>query len=475
MQQLSTLDTQHLSASLPAGTVSQPANRASPARVRTIDAAAHVGQRIRLAGWVHRLRQIGAINFLVLRDGFGLFQAVLSGEALAPLAGYGEGSVVELVGVAVAEPQAPGGVELHDVTLTVISGVSVQPPFEINKKDVKAGLATFLDHAVVGLRHPNKRAIFRLSAAVMAGFRATLTAQGFTEVQTPKLVASATESGANVFKVDYFGRPAYLAQSPQFYKQTMVGIFERVFEVGPVFRAEPHDTTRHINEYVSLDVEFGFIQDHFDVMALLGTVLRGILAQLEASCAAELAQLKVRWPMFADAVDRPIAQGGFVAGIPWVYFPTAQELIFQATGEDCRGEPDLAPAHERWLGQWALQQFGSDFLFVTGYPMGKRPFYTHPNPADPSFSNSFDLLFRGAELVTGGQRRHRYDDYLAALAAHGVSDLGPFEAYLEVFKYGMPPHGGFAIGQERFLMQLLELDNIRLATLFPRDLNRLTP
>ncbi len=475
MPYIDTLSTPHPPANLPAGAVFRPANDPAPARVRTIDAPACVGQRIRLHGWVHRLRQIGALNFLVLRDGYGLFQAVASSEALQPLTGYVEGSVVELVGTAVAEPQAPGGVELHDVTLTVLSGVTEQPPFEINKKQVKAGLATFLDHAVVGLRHPDKQALFRLSAAVMAGFRATLTAHGFTEVQTPKLVASATESGANVFKVDYFGRPAYLAQSPQFYKQTMVGIFERVFEVGPVFRAEPHDTTRHINEYVSLDVEFAFIRDHFDVMAMLGTVLRGILAQLETSCAAGLAQLKVRWPVFSTGADASIAQGGFVAGIPWIYFPAAQELIYGATGEDCRGEPDLAPAHERWLGQWALKQFGSDFLFVTGYPMGKRPFYTHPNPADPAYSNSFDLLFRGTELVTGGQRLHRYDDYLAALAAQGVTDLEPFQAYLEVFKYGMPPHGGFAIGLERFLMQLLELDNIRLATLFPRDLTRLAP
>lgn len=474
MQHMTTVTAQHPQAGLPAGVVSQPAND-PPARIRTIDAPAYAGQRVRLEGWVHRLRQIGAINFLVLRDGYGLFQSVLSADELAPLAGCVEGSVVSLVGTVTAEPQAPGGVELHEVTLTVLNGVTELPPFEINKKEVKAGLATFLDHAVVGLRHPSKQALFRLSAAVMTGFRTTLVAQGFTEVQTPKLVASATESGANVFKVDYFGRPAYLAQSPQFYKQTMVGIFERVFEVGPVFRAEPHDTTRHINEYVSLDVEFGFIQDHFDVMAMLGAVIRGILAHLEMTCAAELTQLKIRRPVFPTAAGVSIDQGGFVAGIPWIYFPAAQELIFQATGEDCRGEPDLAPAHERWLGQWALNRFGSDFLFVTGYPMGKRPFYTHPNPADPAYSNSFDLLFRGTELVTGGQRRHRYDDYLAALAAHGITDLAPFQTYLEVFKYGMPPHGGFAIGLERFLMQLLELDNIRLATLFPRDLNRLAP
>ena len=451
----------------------------SAPRVRTNEAGGAVGQRVRLCGWVHRLRQIGAINFLVLRDGFGLFQAVLTPEQLAPLAGCVEGSVVELTGVVTLEAQAPGGCELHDCQVRIITAVTEPPPFEINKKEVKATLSTFLDHGVVGLRHPNKWALFRLSAGIMAGFRATLTGLGFTEVQTPKLVASATESGANVFKVDYFGRAAYLAQSPQFYKQTMVGIFERVFEVGPVFRAEPHDTTRHINEYVSLDVEFGFIENHFDVMEMLAAVIQGILQHLTHAQAVELAQLRVKMPAFAapDAIS-PLAAagtGGIVAHIPWVYFPAAQEMIYRATGEDCRGEPDLAPAHERWLGQWAQQTLGSDFLFVTGYPMGKRPFYTHPNLADPAFSNSFDLLFRGTELVTGGQRLHRYADYVAALAQHGISDLTAFEAYLEVFKYGMPPHGGFAIGLERFLMQLLGLDNIRLATLFPRDLGRLTP
>ena len=451
----------------------------SAPRVRTNEAGGAVGQQVRLCGWVHRLRQIGAINFLVLRDGFGLFQAVLAPEELTPLAGCVEGSVVELTGTVVQEAQAPGGHELHNCQVRVITPVTDPPSFEINKKEIKATLNTFLDHAVVGLRHPNKWALFRLSTGIMAGFRATLTGLGFTEVQTPKLVASATESGANVFKVDYFGRPAYLAQSPQFYKQTMVGIFERVFEVGPVFRAEPHDTTRHINEYVSLDVEFGFIENHFDVMQMLAAVIEGILQHLTAEHAAELALLRVKMPaVAAPGAISPLAAagaGGVIANIPWVYFPVAQEMIFRATGEDCRSEPDLAPAHERWLGQWAQQTLGSDFLFVTGYPMGKRPFYTHPNPADPAFSNSFDLLFRGTELVTGGQRLHRYADYVAALAQHGVSDLAAFETYLEVFKYGMPPHGGFAIGLERFLMQLLGLDNIRLATLFPRDLNRLTP
>lgn len=431
-------------------------------RIYTSEVAAHVGQRVRLAGWLHALRRLGGVNFLVLRDVRGMVQVVIdTDEALAALNGLLPETVLAVEGTVVAEPQAPGGVELHGPVFEILSPVRDALPFPLNKPEVKAGLPVFLDHAVVGLRHPQKRALFRLSAGVMAGFRATLNGLGFTEVQTPKLVASATESGANVFAVDYFGQRAYLAQSPQFYKQIMVGVFERVYEVGPVFRAEPHDTVRHINEYVSLDVELGFIRDHRDVMAVLTSVIRGILGHLETHYAAELSALNV---------TLPVAPPEF----PVIYFPDAQQLILERWGEDCRGEPDLAPQHERWLGEWAREQ-GSDFLFVVGYPMGKRPFYTHPNPADPRYSNSFDLLFRGTELVTGGQRLHLYQSYLDAAAAKGYTDLRPFETYFEAFKHGMPPHGGFAIGLERFIMQLLGLDNIRLATLFPRDLNRLTP
>ena len=295
----------------------------------------------------------------------------------------------------------------------------------------------------------------------MAGFRAALLARHFTEIQTPKIVASATESGANVFQLDYLGRPAYLAQSPQFYKQIMVGVFERVFEVGPVFRAEPHDTSRHVNEYVSLDVEFGFISDHFTVMGMAREVLHGIFDHLAATAAEALALLAVTLPQVP-------------AGIPHIHFAEAQALIWQRHGVDVRSEPDLSPQDERWLGAWAQQEFGSDFLFVTGYPMVKRPFYTHPDPSRPGYSNSFDLLFRGTELMTGGQRLHRYADYLAALDTAGLP-AAPFASYLEAFRYGMPPHGGFAIGLERLLMQLLELPNLRLATLFPRDQSRLTP
>ena len=432
--------------------------------IRTTEIGQHVGQRVRLRGWVHNLRLLGGVSFVVLRDGWGTAQGVTQDEtALAPLtdAGLGMETVIELAGQVVAEPQAPGGVELHDLSIEVLTPVADPPPIPINKRQIKASLPTLLDHAVMANRHPARRAVFRLAAGTMAGFRATLGARGFTEIQTPKIVASATESGSNVFEIDYFGRPAYLAQSPQFYKQIMVGVFERVFEVGPVFRAEPHDTTRHVNEYVSLDVEFGFIEDHFTVMTTARDVIAGIIATLEDSYAAELDLLNARLP----AVP---------AAIPHIHFADAQDLILQRHGVDVRGEPDLSPQDERWLAAWAQEEHGSDFLFVTGYPMSKRPFYTHPDPTRPGYSNSFDLLFRGVELITGGQRLHLYADYLDALARADYP-VEPFETYLEAFRFGMPPHGGFAIGLERLLMQLLELPNLRLATLFPRDLNRVAP
>ena len=431
-------------------------------RVLTTELAAHVGEMVRVQGWLHARRKLGGVTFLVVRDGYGLAQAVVEDSAsLAPLTDAGVESVVAVTGRVVAEAQAPGGVELREPTVEVLVPVTESLPIALNKPTLKAGLATQLDHGVLAARHPRQRSLFRLAAGVMRAYRETLTAQGFTEVQTPKFVASATESGANVFKLDYFGRPAYLAQSPQLYKQVLTGVFERVFEVGPVFRAEPSDTTRHLSEYVSLDAEMAFIEDHRTVMAVLTRVIRGILAALVERHADDLARLEVILPHAPEV-------------IPSLYFPAAQELIYQRYGADVRGEPDLSPQDERWLGEWAREEFGSDFLFVTGYPMSKRPFYTHPNPADPRYSNSFDLLFRGTELVTGGQRLHRYVDYLAALDRQGLSPE-PFEWYLEAFKYGMAPHGGFAIGLERLITQLTGVGNVRLAALFPRDLNRLAP
>ncbi|MGI8550056.1 MAG: aspartate--tRNA(Asn) ligase [Dehalococcoidia bacterium] len=433
-------------------------------RIRTNDLGAHAGERVRIAGWLHALRRLGGVNFLIVRDGWGLARAVTESESyLRSLreAGLGSESVIEVEGLAVVTAQAPGGVELHDPRIEIVTPVTETPPLVLGKREIKASLSTLLEHAPVANRHPSRRAVFRLFAGVLGGFREALSVRGFTEIQSPKIVAAATESGANVFQLDYFGRPAYLAQSPQFYKQIMVGVFERVFEVGPVFRAEPHDTTRHTNEYVSLDAEMGFIESHLTVMAVLRDVLAAILSTLQERNSVDLALLNADLPAVPDE-------------IPQMHFSDAQELILRLHGVDTRDEPDLSPQDERWLGEWARAEFGSDFLFVTGYPMRKRPFYTHPDPARPEYSNSFDLLFRGTELVTGGQRLHRYPDYLAALAKAGLP-IEPFASYLEAFRYGMPPHGGFAIGSERLLMQLLGLPNVRLATLFPRDLTRLTP
>jgi nondiscriminating aspartyl-tRNA synthetase len=431
-------------------------------RIYGSDIDQHVGERVRLAGWLHNLRALGQINFVTLRDASGIVQIVLTKAEFDQLDGALPESVIEVEGTVVAEPQAPGGFELHDPAITVLNKVSEPLPFPINKPNLDVHIDTFLNAATVGLRHPTKQAIFRLSAGVMAGFRQYLDRRGFVEVASPKIVESATESGANVFKIDYFGRPAYLAQSPQFYKQMLVGVFERVYEVGPVFRAEPHSTARHTNEFISLDVEFGFIRDHFDVMTLLTRLIRAMLAHLQAHHARELDRLDVNAPLAPET-------------FPHIYFPDAMQLIYERHAEDCRHEPDLAPQHERWLGEWARAEHQSDFLFVTGYPMVKRPFYTHPNPADPRYANGFDLIFRGTELVTGGQRLHKFEDYLEALRARGITDLSPFEGYLQAFRYGMPPHGGFAIGLERFMWLLMGASNLRESTLFPRDLNRLSP
>jgi nondiscriminating aspartyl-tRNA synthetase len=417
------------------------------------DLAGRAGERVRVAGWLHHQRQLARVAFVLVRDRSGIVQVVVEDPGLrAELDALAPETVLAVEGTAVLSDQAPGGVEIHGPHVEVIARpVGPPPPFELRRPELNAQLPTLLDHAAAALRHPRRRAVTKIAAASVAGFRAALDALDFTEIHTPKLVATATETGANVFAVDYFGRRAYLAQSPQFYKQTMVGVLERVYEVGPVFRAEPHDTARHLAEYVSLDAEMGFVRDHTDVMA----VLRATLAGMADAVAA----------LDAPAPDVP-------AEIPSVDFTAAQRMIEADTGEPTVGEADLAPAHERWIGDWARREHGSDFVFVTGYPQAKRPFYTHPDPARPGFTNSFDLLFRGVELVTGGQRLHRYEDVVAAL---GDQDPGPLAGYLDAFRYGMPPHGGFAIGLERWVSRLVGAANIREVTLFPRDLSRLTP
>jgi len=419
-------------------------------RILSSEITLHVDEKVQVAGWIHRRRELKSVAFLILRDRGGLAQIVVSEPATRDqLRELPEETVVEVTGVVSANPSAPGGVEIIDPHLEPLTEPAVAAPFDLFRPELTASLPTILDYAPVALRHPSLRQAALLSAQAVAGFRSTLDGLGFTAIHTPKIVASATESGANVFALDYFGTPAYLAQSPQFYKQMMVGVLERVYEVGPVFRAEPHETGRHLAQYTSLDVELGFIRDHFDVMAIARDVVAGMVA--------------------ATGLDAAIP-----AEIPWLHFVEAVEMVGAGLGEDLSGEPDLAPAHERWLGDWALREHGSDFVFVTGYPMVKRPFYTHPEPGREAYSNSFDLIFRGLELATGGQRLHRYSDYAAALAARGESTAA-YESYLRAFAHGMPPHGGFAIGLERFVARLTGAANVRTTTLFPRDRYRVTP
>jgi nondiscriminating aspartyl-tRNA synthetase len=423
----------------------------STALIRAVDDAVVV------EGWVHRRRRLATATFLIVRDRAGLAQVVVTDDdARALVDTLGEESVVRVEGVVTANVKAPAGVEITAPVITMLSAPAVTSPIELWRPTLGVSLPTFLDHAALAWRHPSQRAVWQLAAASMRGFRAALDARGFTEITTPKLVAGSTESGAEVFTVDYFGRTAYLAQSPQFYKQMMVGVFERVYEVGPVFRAEPHDTTRHLAEYVSLDAEMGFITDHRDVLAVLRHVLATMVETITNTVGEAVSLAGAGLPQVPEQ-------------IPIIHFADALTLVGANPGE-----PDLSPEHERTLGAWALDRYGSDFLAVEGYPAVKRPFYTHPQPDDPRWTNSFDLLFRGLELVTGGQRLHERADYEEALRIREQSS-DAYGDYLETFRHGMPPHGGFAIGLERWVARLIKADNIRRATLFPRDLHRLTP
>lgn len=430
-------------------------------RTRSCEVSQHVGNTIRIQGWLAQLRRLGGIAFVVVRDGWGTVQVTVDSETLAPIerAHAGPESIVEVIGRVQHNPRAPGGIEIVEPAIEVLVAVHEQLPVPLGRALANAKPNALLDHAPTVLRDPSRRATVQLAAAAMAGFRRGLGELGFTEIQSPKIVRTASEGGANVFSLDYFGTPAQLAQSPQLYKQIMVGVLERVFEVGPVFRAEPHATVRHLAEYVSLDVELGFIAGMHDVIAVLRHALAAIIGAVARHEA--IALLGATLPVVPET-------------LPEIDFVAAQQLVEAATGERVVGEPDLAPAHEAWLGAWAQREHGSDFLVVTGYPLAKRPFYTHPDPERPGQSRSFDLLFRGTELVTGGQRLHRHDELVAAMQRAGIPEE-PMSGYLEAFRFGMPPHGGFAIGLERLIARLLELPNIRMATLFPRDRSRCAP
>ena len=409
-------------------------------------------------GAVHLLRDMGGLAFFTLRMARGAVQCVCAPDVLPE--GLCEECCVELSGAAREEPRAPGGVEIAVESITVLSRPAAPMPVSLGRGPLRLNLDTELALRPVVLRRLKERAVFKVQEGLVRSFRDYLTGEGFTEVHTPKIVRAGAEGGSNIFKLDYFGKKAYLAQSPQFYKQTMVGVFERVFEVGPVFRAEKHATPRHLNEYTGLDFEMGYIDSFYDVIEMEAGYLRHAMELLADEYAGELELLGAELP----AADR----------IPCLRFDDAKRLAAEKYGYKIRDPYDLEPEEEIRIGQYAKEELGSDFVFVTHYPSKKRPFYTMDDPDGPKYTLSFDLLFRGMEVTTGGQRVHGYAEQLAKLEARGM-DPADFESYLMIHKYGMPPHGGLGIGLERLTMQLCGLDNIRHASLFPRDRTRLDP
>ena len=420
--------------------------------------AAVVGRNNRavtLHGMVHALRDLGGVTFLTLRTREGLIQCVCPRRP----EGVREECAVSVSGLLRPEPRAPRGAGRAAARCTVLSWPAAPPPVPLSKKS-SVSLDTELSLRPVTLRAPRARAVFRIQAAICRAFREFLQEEGFTEIHTPKLGRAGAEGGSSQFRVDYFGRKAVLAQSPQLYKQVMVGVFERVYEIGPVFRAEKHATQRHLNEYTSLDLEMGFLRSFTDLMALEQGFLRRLVALLRQEYAGELALLGAELP---DAEH-----------IPAVRFDEAKRLAAEAYGYAIREPYDLEPEEEQHIGRYAKEVWGSDFVFVTHYPGRKRPFYTMDDPEDPRYTLSFDLLFRGMEITTGGQRIHNYGQQVEKLKARGM-EPEDFSGYLLFHKHGAPPHGGLGIGLERLTMQLCGLDNIRRASLFPRDRTRLEP
>jgi nondiscriminating aspartyl-tRNA synthetase len=430
-------------------------------RILSSEALARHGQTVRLAGWVHNIRDLGDVKFLILRDRAGLIQTVVDPGSTVAVRDVGKEFVVQLEGRVVADPRARGGAEVHVTSLDVLARAE-EPPLEINRPQVlaKTHLDKILDHRPISVRALPIRAVFKVQAEIIRAYSEYLRSQGFTEIKSSKIVATGTEGGANLFKIDYFDRQAYLAQSPQFYKQTMVGSgFERVFEVGPVYRAEKHETSRHINEYTSLDFEMGFIRDEGDVIAMQVGLLRHVLKEVSDRCGAEIELLGARVPVIGDSVPR-------------ITFREAVDLVERSGHRLPAG--DLDPEAERRLSEWALDKHRSELLYVVGFPLEHRPMYTYFREEDPSVSRSFDLLFRGLEVTTGSQRIHEYELLVQKMRERGL-DPAAYAGYLSIFKHGMPPHGGLAIGLERFTMQLLGLSNVKEATLFPRDRRRLEP
>ena len=426
-----------------------------------IAAAAVSGLPVNIHGMVHVHRDMGEFAFIIVRLRDGLIQCVQDQKTeLVGADDIRDEYAIRGTGKLYAEPRAPGGFELRLSKVEVLNKPHSPRPIHLGKKISHMSLEANLAIRPISLRHQRQRSIFRLQEGVGRGFRDFLHGQGFTEIRSPKIVSAGAEGGSNIFRLDYFGRKAFLAQSPQFYKQMMVGVYERVFEVAPVFRAEKHSTARHLNEYTSMDFEMGFIESFEDIMAMETGMLQYTLDLLKREYAADLALLQVDLP---DA-----------AQIPQVRFDVAKQRVSEKYNRKIKDPYDLEPEEERLIGELYKEETGSDFVFVTHYPSKKRPFYAKDDPTDTRFTLSFDLLFRGLEITTGGQRIHDYDAQVAKMVDRGMNP-DDFETYLMIHKYGMPPHGGLGIGLERLVMMLIGENNVRNTVLFPRDLSRLDP
>lgn len=436
-------------------------------RILTTDIASRVGDNITITGWLHKKRLLGGLNFITLRDRSGVAQSLIdSKDEIEKLRGLQIGTVLSLTGIVTADDRAPGGAELHDVTVEVLVPVTEEPPIEIDKplSHKPDNLDTLFDHRVIGLRNLQERSVFEIQSTVCQSIRNYFYEHDMTEMHTPKLLAEPTEGGAEVFTLDYFGKTATLAQSPQFYKQMMVGVFERVFEIAPVYRAELSATTRHMTEYTSVDGEMGFITLH-DLTEFLSGLLRRVCDDVWTTHEAELKKWNATKPILPDS-------------IPIISMAEIHERYSKAVGINTVGEKDLRPDEEKWICEYAKKTLGSEAVFVSEWPASEMKFYHKANDENPELADRVDFLFRGVEITTGSMREHRYDkviEQLTRLVGDGSADEPGFAPFLNAMRYGMPPHGGFGLGLERLTQKIVGLNNVKEATLFPRDINRLSP
>ncbi|HOO26927.1 MAG TPA: aspartate--tRNA(Asn) ligase [Lachnospiraceae bacterium] len=436
-------------------------NRKDTLEISDLSAGEYLGKSVKVNGAVHTIRDMGTVAFIILRKREGLLQCVFEeGVTEFDLGALKEASTIEAEGELCSQEKAPNGIEVRLKKIKVLSEPTEAMPIPIAKWKMTASLETLLDLRPISMRNIRERAKFKLQEGIIRGFRDFMYKEGFTEIRTPKIAAKGAEGGSNLFRLDYFNKKAVLSQSPQFYKQMLVGVFDRVYEAAPVFRAEKHNTPRHLNEYTSLDFEMGYIDSFEDIMAMETAALQYIMALLEKEYAKELKLLNVSLPR----TDK----------IPTVRFDEAKKQVSEKYNRKIKNPYDLEPEEEVLIGRYYKEEYDSDFVFVTHYPSKKRPFYAMDDPADPTFTLSFDLLFRGMEITTGGQRIHDYQMLLEKIAARNMETEG-MDCYLSAFKHGMPPHGGLGIGLERLTMKLLGESNVRETTMFPRDLSRLEP